>query len=181
MDDRSLIERLKKKDQKALEEIIEEFNGYVAVIVFTILHGCAADIDIQGVINQIFFLLWKNAEKIDSDKYESLKPYLGAIARNTAINEKRKILQTLPLEETFFVYETDSFHQIELKEILSAALKKLKLEEQILLLKFYFQGKTIRQIAAEEGQPESTIKTKLRRGKEKLRKILGEEGITDEN
>lgn len=91
MSENKLIIQLKKKDPKALEEIIEEYNHYVATIVYTILQGCLADIDIQGVINQVFFLLWENAEKIDIQKYTEIKPYLGAIARNTAINEKKRI------------------------------------------------------------------------------------------
>lgn len=87
MDDLKMMERLRKKEQKALEEIIKKYNPYVSMTVYNILCGYAAEIDIQWVVNEVFFRLWENANKLDTQKYMDLKPYLGAIARNTAINE----------------------------------------------------------------------------------------------
>lgn len=176
-----LMERLKKKDPKALEEIIKEYNQYVAAIVYTIFHGYLAEIDIQEIVNQVFFSLWRNAEKLDPERYGDLKPYLRAIARNVSINEKKKFMQILPLEEDILGEVNESFSQVELKMLLSAALKQLSRENQILLLKFYFQGKTVQQIAEEENKPQSTIKTKLKRSREKLRIILEKEGVFYEN
>lgn len=176
-----IITRLKKRDTKALEEIILEFHSYVARIVYTILQGYADEIDIQGVINQIFFTLWEKADKIDVKNYKDLKPYLGAIARNTAINEKKKVIQPLPLKEDMLGNVNEELSQAELRTILLAALKQLSTENQILLLKFYFQGKTISQIAKEERLPESTVKTKLKRSRAKLRIILEKEGFMYED
>ncbi|WP_346910622.1 RNA polymerase sigma factor [Faecalicatena orotica] len=176
-----IITRLKERDTKALEEIILEFNQYVAAIVYTILQGYIDEIDIQGIINQVFFILWEKAEKIDIKDYNDLKPYLGAIARNTAINEKKKITPTVPLDEHILGEINENFSQVELRAILLSALKQLSTENQIILLKFYFQEKTIKQIAEEEKQPESTVKTKLKRSKAKLKRILEKEGFIYEN
>ena len=74
----------------------------------------------------------------------------------------------------------DSFSQVELRKLLLDALKELTAESQILLLKYYFQGKTLRQISEEEQQPLSTVKTKLRRSRQKLRSILEKGGFTYE-
>ena len=54
-------------------------------------------------------------------------------------------------------------------------------EYQIILLKYYYQEKLIREIASEEGIQESTVKTKLKRGREKLKEILIKECVIDEN
>lgn len=83
-----LINRLKEKDQKALELIIQNYNHYVAAVVYSILKDCLPEIDIQALVNQVFFLLWENASKIDCVKYDDLKPYPGAIARNLALSER---------------------------------------------------------------------------------------------
>lgn len=64
-----LITRLKRKDPKALEEIICQYNAYVAAIVFNTLEGCTDILDMQAVINNIFFTLWENADKIDIQNY----------------------------------------------------------------------------------------------------------------
>lgn len=176
-----LVIRLKKKDQAALEEMIRRYTPYVTKIVYTVLQGRLPEIDIRGVINHVFFQLWENSERIQIEKYEDIKPYLGAIARNAAISEKKKIVFSTPLDEEELLDFQDSFSQIELREVLSHALGELNTESQILLLKYYFQRKTIQQIAEEENQPQSTIKTKLRRSRKKLRSILEKGGFTYED
>lgn len=85
-----LIRRLKTGDESALEEIIKVFNQYVASIVSKILYGYTDGIDIQGIINYVFFQLWQNSDRLDASRGSGLKSYLGTIARNAAINEKRK-------------------------------------------------------------------------------------------
>ena len=114
------------------------------------------------------------------EKDEEIKPYIGAIARNAALNEKKKIISSMPLEEEILGEFTDSFSQVELRKLHLDELKEISTENQVLLLKFYFQGKTIRQISEEEQQPISTIKTKLRRSREKLLFILEKGGYTYE-
>ena len=181
MDDMETMERLRKREQKALEEIIKKYNPYVSIIVYKILCGYSAEIDMQGVVNEIFFRMWENADKLDIQNYTDLKPYLGAIARNTAINEKNRIVQNLPLDEHILGEMNDSFSQIEKSQILQSAMAQLSKKNQILLLKYYFQGNQIKEIAEEENMPLSTVKINLKRSRSKLKKILEEEGFIYED
>lgn len=165
----------------------ETFDGkvlyvqYVAKIVYSILAFYSTEIDMQAVINQVFFLLWEKAEQIDTKKCEDIKYYLAAIAKHEVINERNKIRPHVELDENVIGNSAKVFADIELREVIYAALQQLKTEYQIILLKYYYQEKLIREIASEEGIPESTVKTKLKRGREKLRKILIKEGVIDEN
>ena len=176
-----LIHRLKKKDQKALEEIIRLFHQYVASIVCRILYGQTDQTDIQSVINDIFFRLWENADNIEPDKGSSLKAYIAALARNTALTEKKKIMKVCPLEEDILGEIPDHFDQIELRNIILSALKDLEAGEQTVLLKYYFQGKTIQQIADESQEPLPTVKSRLQRSRKKFKKILEERGFVYES
>ena len=106
----------------------------------------------------MFFQLWQNSDRLDASIGSGLKSYLGTIARNAAINEKRKIRQLYPLEEHIIGEVPDAYDQVELRKILSDALKKLTPEEQLILIAFYFQGKSIKTIAAEQQKKESTVK-----------------------
>lgn len=173
-----LIQRLKKKDQKALEEIIRLFHQYVASIVCRILYG---QTDIQSVINDIFFRLWESADHIKAGQENNLKSYIGALARNTALTEKKKLRHAFPLEEDILGEVPDHFHQIELRSMILSALKELNPEEQTGLLKFYFQSKTLLEIADESGQPLPTVKSRLQRSRKKFRKILEERGFNYES
>ena len=113
--------------------------------------------------------------------YNSLKSYIGALARNTALTEKKKLRHTCPLEEDILGEVPDHFHQIELRSMILSALKELNPEEQLVLLKFYFQSKAIQEIADESGQPLPTVKSCLQRSRKKFRKILEERGFNYES
>ena len=176
-----LIRRLKRRDQKALEEIIRLFNQYVAAIICRILYGLPDQSDIQALINHVFFLLWENADHIDTAKGDSLKSYLGAIARNTAQTERKKLIKPCPVKEDILGEISDDFNQVELRNIIFNALKKLNPEDQKLLLKFYFQGRSIQQIAGEWDMPVPTVKGRLQRSRTKLRKIMEEGGFIYED
>ena len=128
----------------------------------------------------MFFQLWQNSDRLDASIGSGLKSYLGTIARNTAINEKRKIRQLYPLEEHIIGEVPDAYDQVELRKILSDALKKLTPEEQLILIAFYFQGKSIKTIAAEQQKKESTVKSTLKRSRDKFRNILVKGGFVYE-
>ena len=91
-DENELIRRIQKGDESALAIIISEYHAYVGKIVYSILGSYSHKIDLQGVVNQIFFTLWHKANKIDPSKSVTIKGYLGTLARNTAINEKKKCI-----------------------------------------------------------------------------------------
>ena len=57
--EQDIMKDLANGDSKALELIIEEYHTYVTAIVRTILSEHKNDADIQGVVNEVFFLLWK--------------------------------------------------------------------------------------------------------------------------
>ena len=89
--------------------------------------------DLQEVVNDTFYSLWVNAERIDLDK-GSLRAYLAAIARNKAKNKLREHkTQTLLIQETDQVEVTDFCLGLEKEErvkILKDALDMLKRDER---------------------------------------------------
>ena len=106
---------------------------------------------------------------------------MGAIARNTAITEKSKLMKYIPLDEVVFKDSNNPYSKIELKTVILSALKELETKTQRVLLKFYFQGKSISQIAEEEGLSQTAVKSQLKRGREKLKKELERGGIICED
>ena len=119
MDYSEVISRLKNKDAKALEQVITEYN---------ILKSCASAPDIQGIVNQVFFQLWQNAEKIDTDRFHDLKPYLAKTARNAAINERRKKRAEITVEDELLGNVDDALKLTELRYILNSAVGRLSEE-----------------------------------------------------
>ena len=72
-DEIELIRRIQKGDESALTIIISEYHSYVVKIVYSILGSYAHKVDLQGVVNQIFFTLWQKARKFDPSKSITLK------------------------------------------------------------------------------------------------------------
>ena len=173
-DENELIRRIQKGDESALAIIISEYHAYVGKIVYSILGSYSHKIDLQGVVNQIFFTLWHKANKIDPSKSVTIKGYLGILARNTAINEKKKCIPDYQINDEVIADISDDFNQVELRLLLANALRKLNKDEQLILVLFYFQNEKIADISRITGIPASTVKSKLKRCKEKMKKFLEE-------
>lgn len=176
-----LMKRMQKGDESALTKIISEYHPYVVKIVYSILGSYSHKVDLQGVVNQIFFTLWQKAHKFDPSKSITLKNYLGTLARNTAINEKKKYILDYQINDEVIGDISDDFNQIELRLLLTEAIRNLNKEEQFILVLFYFQNEKISSISRITGIPVSTVKSKLRRCKEKMKKFLEEGGGHYEN
>ena len=179
--DTNLIERIQKGDDSALEIIITKYYSYIVKIVYSILNSYSHKVDLQGVVNEIFFTLWEKADKIDTSKCITLKGYLGALARNMSINERKKHTIDYQINNEILGDISYDFSQIELRLLLADAIKKLNKEEQLILVLFYFQNEKVSTISNLTGIPEATIRVKLKRCREKLKKILEEGGNNYEN
>ena len=125
------------------------------------------------------FTLWHKANKIDPSKSVTIKRLFRHIA-NTAINEKKKCIQ-LRINDEVIADISDDFNQVELRLLLANALRKLNKDEQLILVLFYFQNEKIADISRITGIPASTVKSKLKRCKEKMKKFLEEGGNQYEN
>ena len=108
--------------------------------------------------------------------------YVGKIVyRNTAINEKKKCIPDYQINDEVIADISDDFNQVELRLLLANALRKLNKDEQLILVLFYFQNEKIADISRITGIPASTVKSKLKRCKEKMKKFLEEGGNQYEN
>lgn len=176
-----LVSRIQKGDESALAIIISEYNSYVAKIVYSILGSYSHKVDLQGIVNQVFFTLWQKADKIDPAKSTTIKGYLGTLARNTAINEKKKHKADYQINDEVIGEISDNFNQIELRLLLKDAIRSLSKEEQLILVLFYFENEKISDISRITCIPASTVKSKLKRSREKMKKFLEEGGNHYEN
>ena len=112
MDEKSLLKRLRNRDEKAFEEIIDLYNAYVATIVGSLLSSRGTKEDIEEVVADTFMALWETAERIDYEKYSSIKAYIAVIARNKAKDRLRTIHgQDLCLSDDILIVD-NSMEQI---------------------------------------------------------------------
>ena len=180
LEDFYLITRMQQNDETALHEVIERYKSYVYVIVNQIIGSAMQLQDIEEVCNDVFYKLWSNAEKISIEK-GNLKVYLASIARNTAKNKLRDLkLATVPIQDNDVIEIPDPFEHMEKQEIslkINNALNFLNPQERSILVKYYYYYEPIPKISKEIGIGKNTIKSILKRGREKLEKYLIKGGL----
>lgn len=176
MDEKKTVRALHKGDVSALQELIECYSPFVSSIIFRILRGKRQDC--EELTQDVFLAAWDNRGKLQAGK---VKPYLASIARNKAFSLLRKYHEELPLEEDILIYDDEDIQrkveQKELSRLLDNALSQLEAAHRELFIRHYYYGQTVSEAAKAMNINESTAKTWLKRGREKLREILTANGV----
>lgn len=173
-DEQKLLTNLKKRKRGSLEKVINLYTPYVSVVVYNTVGAVLSKEDIEEVVSDVFVSLWQNAENLDSEK-GCIRTYIGTAARNRSKNKLRKNFLCSELNENV----TDSFNdpntEFEVKEereILINLIKSLGEPDSEIFFRYYYYEERISGISEVTGIPAGTIKTKLARGRRKLKKAL---------
>ena len=182
MNEKDVLRALKHGDEAALAYIIDQYAAYVSTIVFNIIGASMTVSDVEEVSADVFLTLWMNADRVRPGK---VKAYLSGIARNKAKEKTRKMGHALPLEDDIIILSgTDPQHELERREqagFIRRAILEMDHPDREIFLRHYYYCQTVTRISEETGIHISTVKTRLRRGREKLKDILRKGGYDVEN
>ena len=181
MDEEKLAERLKSGDHKALEEVTRKYTPLVSTIISNISAGCFSIEDIEETTSDTFITLWYNKEKIQTDK---LKGFICCIAKNKAKNKiksNQRHQNVVSIEGMDFEDGLNVSQEIEDKFISKAlkdALDEIGEPDREIIIRhyYYYQSSTV--ISEKMQMNSETVKSRIKRAKEKLKKILTERGWT---
>ena len=177
MNEKSALRALKQKDEAALAWMIDRYSAYVSTIIYNIIGSFMTVSDVEEVASDVFLTLWSNAEKISPGK---VKAYLSGIARNKAKEKTRETGHDLPLcDDILIVSDIDLERDFAAREqagFIRQAVLAMRHPDREIFLRHYYYCQSVSQISEEMGINVSTVKTKLRRGREKLKKRLCEGG-----
>lgn len=180
MEDTRLIQQLRRHSRAALEDAIRRYTSYVSVTVWRTLSAgsSASREDVEEVVSDVFLSLWEHAGELHADK--DLRPWLGAVARNKAIDRLRRApAPLLPLSDTDAApqpgpYETTE--QREWAERLWKAVDAMDEPDRTLFFRYYWYGDRLKDVARALKLNLSTAKSRLLRGRKALREKLMEGG-----
>lgn len=173
------LRKLKRGDPEGLRELMGLYTPYVSAVVWGILRGIMSPEDCEEVASDVFLAAWDQAADLQADK---VKAWLGAVARNKAKNKLRQLGRELPLEEDALDLPgpgdlEDGLVRAEEAALVRRAVDRLSPRDREVFLRHYFYAQTVECISAEMELNPSTVKTKLRRGRETLKQILTKEGL----
>lgn len=177
INEQNVLHALKRKDEAALEWVIDRYAPYVSTIVYNIAGLWLETADIEEISSDVFLTLWLNAGKVQQGK---LKAYVSALARNKARERLRSLGREVPLEDdTILIADTDLETEMEEKEqaaFLHRAILAMGIPDREIFLRHYYYCQPLSQIAGEMDITVSTVKIRLYRGRKKLKQILCEGG-----
>ena len=177
MTEEILLSRLQKGDSRALNSIIAQYGPYVQTIAANITIPPLQREDVEEVASDVFLALWNHAEEVEAGK---LKAWIAAVTRNTAKNKLRSSHLALPLEEDCFILEVpdveDALLEQELQRLTREAVEALPEPEHEIFVRHYFLYQKAAEIAQALDLNASTVRSKLLRGREKLKEYLTERG-----
>lgn len=172
MDEEKLARRLKKRSRGALEQAVAQFTPYVSTVAWRALGERATPEDLEEIAADVFLALWEHADGLDPAM--GLRPWLGAVARNKAVDRLRRP-QALPLDEAAPAPGDGPEVQAERRDEaarLWQAVEALGEPDATLFLRHYWYGETLGDVAKELGLSPGAAKTRLSRGRKKLKELL---------
>ena len=180
MDEPKALKKLKKGDENALVWFMDRYAPYVRSILAAMLG--AGDPEGEELASDVFFALWTHRDKVASGK---VKAWLGTVARNKARDCLRRRKPDMPLEEDALTLTCpgpeEAMEEREQAAFLRAAVLAMEETDRDIFLRHYYLCQTVETIARTLDMNPSTVKTRLRRGREKLKKTLREGGYLDED
>ena len=176
MEESELLRLLRRGDPAGLEALIVRYTPYVSAVAARILPGCPREW--EEVAADVFWAAWQERKKLQPGR---LKGWLSVTARNRALNRLRASREVLALEEDVLCLAEDGPQRLleerEQAELVRRALGELERPDRELFVRHYYYGQTVARAAEEMGLNPSTAKTRLRRGREKLKEHLRKAGF----
>lgn len=161
-----------------MEKIMQDYTNYIYTIARNFSLNLSEE-DIEEVVLDVFFTVWKNQDKLDVAK--SMSAYISGITKNLIKYKYRQNKQVANIED--YEEQLIDFSNIEIilmqneiEKIISNELEKLKTEDREIFIEYYYEARSIREISKIFSMSESKVKSKLFRVRKKLNKVLKKRG-----
>jgi RNA polymerase sigma-70 factor, ECF subfamily len=182
-DDRSLAERLKRRDPSVMGDLYDRYGK----LVFSLIYRVVRDIGVaEDLVQETFLRVWNRAQGFDAER-GALGPWLLTVARNRAIDYVRSAggkmsrgaleLDAAEHPSVFVNFEAEVLSQDRARRV-RGALERLNENQRHVIELAYFEGLSQSEMAERMGQPLGTVKTWVRTALKHLRDDLAEKAVT---
>lgn len=179
MDDSRIIELFFQRNQDAIVETRNKYEGYCFTIAYNVL-GCVEDT--QECVSDAYLKLWNS---IPPTRPKCFRAFLGKVTHNLALDRYRKnksrrngnFTQILNEFDVSCLEEPgDMLARKELAAVISVFIRSQPRKKQKIFLLRYWYYESIHTISLMVGMKESSVKMELYRMRKKLRDYLEQEG-----
>jgi RNA polymerase sigma-70 factor (ECF subfamily) len=179
--DASLVVSMARYQHEALAEAYRRHAGPVFGLAKRLLGSQA---QAEEVVQEVFLRLWNNPERYDPER-GALRSYLLAQCHGRSVDLMRSEFSRRRREERDaneappMVPDLDrELWDMALAEQVRGAMNRLQEGEKEAITLAYFGGRTYKEVAAQLGEAEGTVKSRIRSGLKRMRRELESVGIT---
>jgi RNA polymerase sigma-70 factor (ECF subfamily) len=176
LDETSLVRRAANGDATAWEPLVRAHQEAVFRLSYLLLGDPD---DAEDIAQETFLRAWKHLKRFDSTR--PLRPWLLSIASNLASNRRRSAARYLSALTRAFRnelppagVEEKSMQQLQAGNLWKA-VQTLGMDDQQIVYLRYFLDLSVAETAETLHIAEGTVKSRLSRALEKLRKIIRED------
>ena len=178
--DAALVVTIGRFDESALRELYDRHGGAVFALARRLLNSRTLA---EEVAQEIFLRLWNRPERFDPDR-GTLRAFLLAdthgrsidLLRSEAARRERETKDGRLAPAPSFNLENEVLANVQ-AETVRNALAELSDGERKAIELAYFGGFTYREVAEQLGEPEGTVKSRIRTGMKRLRGHLASAGV----
>ncbi|MDP9387968.1 MAG: sigma-70 family RNA polymerase sigma factor [Actinomycetota bacterium] len=180
--DGALVVAIARYREDALAEAYRRHAGAVFALARRVLSDLATA---EEVVQEVFLRLWNQPDKFDPDR-GSLRSYLLAQTHGRAVDLLRSETSRRRREEREARQTAEAGYDVEhevwdltvadrVKEVVAV----LPAAERRAIELAYFGGHTYREVATLLGEPEGTVKSRIRAGLKRMRSALRAVDLTE--
>jgi RNA polymerase sigma-70 factor, ECF subfamily len=178
--DALLLRRIARGEVHLIGEIYDQYAAVLFPMALRILHDRE---EAEDTLHDVFVTVAARADSYAAER-GSVAGWLSTLVRNLSIDRLRRRKRRGALERHHLAHEpkaqlispeAESAQASERARIRSAMRSLPDMQREPLVRAFY-EGLSYAQIAADEGLPVGTVKSRISRGIASLRQTLGEEG-----
>jgi RNA polymerase sigma-70 factor (ECF subfamily) len=171
-----IIERIRDGEETLYESLILAHSPKILSVVRSVVGN---NEDAEEIAQDVFVKAYFSLDKFRGDS--SFSTWLFRIAYNMAISKvRKKRISYLEIDkagvitsEVFSQDDTEALEKEKRFQILEKLLNTLDAKERFLIILFYNQEKSIKEISAITGMGESNVKVSLHRIKKRLAESAG--------
>ncbi|MGH9152888.1 MAG: sigma-70 family RNA polymerase sigma factor [Acidimicrobiales bacterium] len=180
--DGGLVVAIARYREDALAEAYRRHAGAVFALARRVLADLTAA---EEVVQEVFLRLWTQPDKFDPDR-GSLRSYLLAQTHGRAVDLLRSDTSRRRREEREARQTAEGGYDLEhevwdlaVADQVKEAVAVLPAAERRAIELAYFGGHTYREVASLLGEPEGTVKSRIRAGLKRMRAALKSSDLTD--
>ena len=169
--DFALVQAMALGEVAALNELYTRHGANILNYLTSILHDRQLA---EEVLQDVMLAAWSHAAGFRGES--KVRTWLLTIARHRAINAQRRAAPELtPLDESTYAGDTTPLDKVERRtqqQLLRAAIQQLPPFHQEILILIFYQQLSGPEVAEVLGITVGTVKSRLHRAKEMLKRVL---------